>query len=295
MKQARKKGVRRITTGSSEVFRRSALTLVPHGASAVGLTLAALSAAGHFGLPLDWAILFVAILPLAWAAGRGLQWAAATWTATPDGNLIVQAGILSRQHQVIPLGALRRAHVRSALPNRWGDVGHLAAELIDHLGEVRLLEWRWLARADTLQQIICSNAKRARGTVPRPRQTRTGLSTPVQAAPAWQSPAFTGPGTQPGDAFGEEYQHFLEFCQLVLTVEREACWPPAELPLAKSRRWMSVLRQARIIRNTPNGRGWRVADTIHCLGDVTQRVGQRELEQAMQRPLKTRSRLRQTG
>ncbi len=295
MKQRRKKGFKRIARGNNEVFRRSALTLVPHWASAFSLTLTGLWAAGHFGLPLDWAASLVAILPLAWAAGRALQWAATTWTATLEGNIVIQAGILSPRRQAIPLNAIRRAHVQPALPNHWGDVGHLAVELLDHQGEVQLLEWTWLARADRLQQIIFTHGKQVRAAAPRPQRTASVLSTLVPAATAWQSPAFTGPGEQPGDAFGEEYQRFLDFCQLVLTVEREACWPPAELPLAKSRRWMSVLRQARIIQNTPNGRGWRVAGTIHGLDDVAHRVGQRELEQAMQRPVETRSRLRQTG
>ncbi len=295
MKQRRMMGFRRRTRGNSEVFRRSALTLVPDWTSAVCLTLTVMWAAARFGLPLDCVTTLVAVLPLAWAACRTLQWATATWTATPEGVLIIQAGILSRHRQVIPLSAMRQAHAQSALTNPWMEVGHLAAELLDHQGEVRLLEWTWLARADRLQQIILSHRKRVRGAAPRPQHTRAGLSNPAQATIAWQSPTITGPGEQPGDAFGEEYQHFLDFCQQVLAVEREACWPPAELPLAKSRRWMSVLRQARIILNTSNGRGWRVADTIHCLDDVAHRVGQRELEQAMQRPLKTRSRLRQTG
>lgn len=259
-----------------EVFRRSALTLLPHWAAAATLTLTGLWAADRFGLPLDWVALLMASLPLAWAAARGLQWVATTWTVTADGNLILRSGIISRQRQVIPLSAMRRADVQPSFAGHRMDVGHLSVEVVDRTQAVRFLQWTWLARPDQLQQILCCPKEAAFGPSSRRRQTADWPMAPTQAAVACQTP---------DDAFGKEYRRFLDFCQLLLAAEEGASWPPPGITLAEQSRWMGVLCQARIVVDSPNGRGWRAADTIKCLADVTHRVGYQELKQAMQRPL----------
>lgn len=267
-----------------EIFRRSALTLAPHWGLAAGLALIVLWAAHHFDLLPDWEGLLLAVPALAWAAGQTLQWAATTWTATDDGHLIVRKGILFRSQEAIPLRLVRQAHVRSSLPGPWPDVGHLSLEVAAPHGLPRSFRWAWLGRADRLAQIL-----RARGRLPvgQPsrRQRAAGalwaLGQAVWARRPWSG---TRGGQQPAPDLSDEYQRFLAFCHFLLSGQQEIAWPPAGVPLGALRRWLSVLRQARIVVDAPGEPGWRLARTIRSLDDVRRRVGEEELWRAMQRP-----------
>jgi hypothetical protein len=47
---------------------------------------------------------------------------------------------------------------------------------------------------------------------------------------------------------------------------------------------MAVLRQAYVVVDAPNGRGWHVAGAIRSLDDIRRRIGEEELQRAVQRP-----------
>ncbi len=271
---------------TQETFRRSLLTLAPCWGLAAGLAVTVRWAADHFGLLLAWEGLLPAALPLVWAAGRTLQWASGTWTATADGQLVVRSGVLFRSREAIPLRATLQAHVQPCLPSRWLDVGHLSLQAAGPLGQPRTFRWNWLARPGRLAAIL-----RAQGQLPlgqpspwqraaRPVRTLGGVLKTRRRPLGGAEQAVPG---QP--ASGEEYQHFLTFCCLLL--EGEGATSPLILgvPEAKARQWMQVLRQARIVLDAPGGEGWRLAGDIHSLDAVRRRIGEEELGRALQRPI----------
>lgn len=255
-----------------EVFRRSALTMVPHWGLAAGLALTVLWAANHFDLRPAWDGLLLAALPLAWATARTVQWAAGTWTATADGTLIVQAGVLFRSREEIPLRATLRAHVQPCLPSRWLDVGHLAWDVgAGPRGQRRSLRWMWLGGPTRLAEILHGRGQVALG---RPSRWQRWISRARQAEEG------RGGSRQSLPASGQEYQQFLAFCRRLLDSQGTSSWPPDGVPVTAIPRWMAVLRQARIVMDASGNPGWRLAARIRSLDDVQRRIGEEELQRA---------------
>ena len=87
-----------------------------------------------------------------------------------------------------------------------------------------------------------------------------------------------------GRWFVDDYGRFLAFCHHLLRSTGRGRWPSSRVPSAVTRRWMAVLRQAHIVVDAPNGRGWRVAGAICNLDDIRRRISEEELQQAVQRP-----------
>ena len=266
-----------------EVFRRSALTLVSYWGPAAGLALTVLWAANYFGLRPAWDGLLLAALPLAWATARTAQWAAGTWTATADGTLIVQAGVLFRSREEIPLRAVRQAYVQPVLPGRRLDVGHLTLDLAVAPGRPSSLRWTWLARPARLAEILHGRGQVALGHASCWQRTVGRGLAQAEAARAWWVQKNGGHGSQSPAPSGEEYQRFLGFCRRLLDGEGAASRPPDGVTLAAIPRWMAVLRQARIVVDAPSGPGWRLAGAIRSLDDVRRRIGEEEFRRAMRR------------
>jgi hypothetical protein len=271
-----------------EVFRRSWLILAPEWSLAGCVSLAVALAAQDFGLQGGWEVPGLAMLPIAWAAGRTLLWACRTWTATADGRLIVQEGILHRTRQVIHLCSARQAEPEAPFMIRWLGIGHITFQATNPQGQLQRFRWTWLGGHPRLCEII-----QARGQLPvgRPSWWRLVGSTverPVHAVGIWlaQGRALSGEIVTrlQGRWFVNDYGRFLAFCHHLLRSTGRGRWHPSWVPSPVARRWMEVLRQAHIVVDAPNGRGWRVAGAIRSLDDICRRIGEGELRRAVQRP-----------
>jgi hypothetical protein len=270
---------------SQETFRRSWLTVVPELLLAGSVSLSLGLAAQRLGMELGEEATILISLPLVWAAGRTLQWAARTWTATSDGRLIVREGVLRRTRRVIHLCSARQVRPRP-LPvvGRWG-VGHVAFEATDPQGQLRPFHWPWMADQPRLCQILQARGQieigrpspwaglRARG-VDLARRLAAGLARgAAQVRQLASSPATRRPAS--------DYGRFLAFCHHLLRSRAGGRWPPCGLSEPVVGCWMAVLRRARVVVDAPNGRGWRLAGTIHTVADIQRRIGQEELRRAV--------------
>ncbi len=272
-----------------EVFRRSWLTLVPEWSLAGGVSLTVALAARHFGLPGGWEVRGLVVLPIVWSATRTLLWACRTWTVTADGRLVVEGGILLRTRQVIHLCSVRRVETGAPLLTNWLGIGHVAFQATGPQGQLQPFRWTWLGRHPRLCEII-----QARGQLPVDRPSwwhpvSSAAETLIHIVGMWLSQGWTL-----GEEivarlqdrwFVDDYGRFMAFCHHLLRHTRRRRWPPLWVPSAVVRRWMAVLRQARIVVDAPDGGGWRVAGVIHGLGDVHRRIGEEELRRAVQRPI----------
>lgn len=271
-----------------EVFRRSWLTLTPEWSLAGGVSLAVALAAHHFGLQGGWEAPSLAMLPITWAAGRALLWARRTWTVTADGRLIVQEGILRRTCQVIHLCSARQVEPEDPLLARWLGIGHIAFQATNTQGQLQRFRWTWLGRHARLYEII-----QARGQLPLGRPSWWQLvgkkvKRLVHAVKIWLAQGWALSGEivtrLRGRWFVDDYGRFLAFCHHLLRSMGRGRRHPSWVPSAVARRWMAVLRQAHIVVDMPNGRGWRVARAIRSLEDIRRRIGEEELQRAVQRP-----------
>jgi hypothetical protein len=270
-----------------EAFRRSWLTLAPEWSLSGGVSLAVALAAHHFRLQGGWEVPGLTMLPIAWAAGRTLLWACRTWTATADGRLIVQEGILRRSRQVIHLCSARQIEPEAPLLIRWLSIGHITFQATNPQGQLQRFRWTWLGRYSRLCEII-----QARGQLPvgRPSRRQFVASTVerlVHAVGIWLAQGWALSGEivtrLRGRWFVDDYGRFLAFCHHLLRSTERSRWPPSRVPSAVAKRWMAVLRQAYVVVDAPNGRGWRVAGAIRSLEDVCRRIGEEELQRAVQR------------
>jgi hypothetical protein len=273
---------------SYEVFRRSCLTLAAEWSLALVVSLTVVWSYHWFGLQGEWEGLSLAILPIAWAACRTLQWACRTWTATADGRLIVQQGVLLRTRQVIHLCSARDVEAEALRLVRWLVIGHITFQATDPQGRLRPFRWTWLGRHSRLCEII-----QARGQLPVGRSSWWQLVGRVvkrlaHAVGIWLTHGWALSteivARLRGRWFVDDYGRFLAFCHHLLRNTGRERWAPSWVPSAVARRWMTVLHQAHIVVDVPNDGRWRVAGTIHSIEDVCRRIGEEELQRAIQRP-----------
>jgi hypothetical protein len=274
--------------GESEVFRRSWLTVVPEWIVAGAVARLIILAAGHFGFQSRAEADVLAALPLVWAAGRTLQWAHRRWVVTADRQLVLLQGVLVRTRQVIYLHAVDQVQVEVTWLGGRLDTGHIAFQVTDRRGQRHPMRWTWVGACARLCEIL-----RAQGRLPVGRPTRWRQAWHVAAkrsqamgtglALAWVLGQEALARLQ-GRWFAEDYGRFLAFCHhLLRTRGGERRWPPSGTPAAVERCWMAVLRQARVVVDAPEGRGWRVAGAIRRVEDVRQRIGEEELRRGVQR------------
>jgi hypothetical protein len=272
---------------SYEVFRRSWLTLIPEWCLAIGVLLTMVWSYQRFGLQDEWVGLGLAVLmPIVWIASQTTQWARRTWTVTADGRLIVQGGFPSRSRQVIHLCSARDVEPQSPILIHWLGVGHIAFRATDPRGQVRPFRWTWIGRYRRLCEII-----EARGQLPVSRpswwQLVSGRTRKlVHTVGAWlgRGWALTAEivARLRGRWFVEDYGRFLAFCHHLLRGTERGRRIPSWVPSAVVRRWMAVLRQARIVVDVPGGKGWQLAGAVRSLEDVCRRIGEEGLRQALQ-------------
>ena len=279
----------RIQSASHKVFRRSWLILAPEIGLALAVSSTVLWCYHRAGLRREWAGLGLAVLPIGWVATRTIRWVFSTWTATADGRLIVKEGVLFRTCQVIHLCSARHVQAEAPLVARWLGVGHLVFRATNQQGQLQLFRWTWLGGYRRLGDIV-----RARGQLPlgrrsRWRPVRIAIKNLVRTAGAWLVQGLTLGGEMMarlrGRWFVDDYGRFLAFCSHLLRTATGRDWAaPSWVPSAVVRRWMTLLRQARVVVDMPNGGGWRIAGAIHSLDDIRRRIGEEELQRALQRP-----------
>jgi hypothetical protein len=267
-----------------KVFRRSILTLLPEWSLAGGIALALYRAADELHVPIakgKWALI---LLPLFWAAGRTLLWAAQTWTFTGEGLLIVHKSGISPQRQVIHLVSARDPYFHPTPLVGWLGVGRVGFRATDLEGRLAAFEWAWLARCPRFHEIL-----RARGDLslvqapPSPwRETLLGLWTALRAQWERWSQKTTRAAQPRGPWRLDDYGRFLAFCRHLLSHPDEPLTRPGWVPAAVAHRWIDVLASCRIVVPDQED-GWRLARSIHDLHDIHNRVGSTELARAVQR------------
>jgi membrane protein YdbS with pleckstrin-like domain len=276
----------RIQNAAYEVFRRSWLTLASEWSLAFGVSLTVIWSYRQLGLQgEEWEGLSLAVPPVIWAACRTLQWAYCTWTATADGRLIVREGVLARTRQVIHLCSVRDVESKAPHLARWLGIGHLTFRATDLQGQLRPFRWIWLGRYSRLCEIL-----QARGQLPVGRPSwwqlvsgaveRLAHAVGMWLAQGWALTAEIVARLQ-GRWFVEDYGRFLAFCHHLLRSAGRERWAPSWAPSAVVRRWMAVLRRARIVVDAPNDIGWRMAGTVRSIGDVCCRIGEEDLRRAV--------------
>lgn len=271
-----------------EVFRRSWLTLIPEWSLAVSVALAVTWAAHRFGLQAGEEWLYSAMLPIIWTMGRTFLWVYSTWTVTADGRLIVQQGPLPGHRQEIALGAVRRFEPTAPARVRWLNVGHITFWAGDSQGRIYPFHWTWLERHSRLCELI-----RARGQLPVGRPTwrqlvGRALRRLIQRLSLWLMQGHILSEEILARLAGrwcvEDYGRFMAFCQWLLrSAHRRRDYPPW-VSRAVIRRWMAVLRQARIVVDSHDG-GWRMAMNLHTLEDIRRRIGPDQFLRAVRRPV----------
>jgi membrane protein YdbS with pleckstrin-like domain len=272
-----------------EVFRRSWLTMACETGLALCVSSMVLWSYHQFGLRGQWAGLGLAVLPIAWVVARTTQWACRTWMATADGRLIVQEGVLFRTRQVIHLCSARNVRAEAPLLTRWLGIGHLTLRATDCQGQLRLFRWTWLGQYLRLYEIVQAQGHLSVGRPSRWQLVGSAVENLACAVGmrVMQGWAFGGEvvARLQGCWFVDDYGRFMAFCRHLLRTTRQGRPPPSWVPPAVARRWMTLLRQAHIVVDVPNGGGWRIAGAIHSLEDVCRRIGEDELQRSLQRPV----------
>jgi len=262
-----------------ETFRRSWLTLAPEWSLALGISLPIMWFYRRSDLQGPWGALSLVSLPMVWATYRTLQWAGHTWTATADGRLILEDGVLFRRRRVVHLCSARRVESRSPIVARWLSIGHVTFRANDSRGRLRAFQWTWVERHARLCEIL-----RARGQLPVGGPSRwqiigSRVSTVArrmvaQLAQGW---ALETLARLQGRWFVDDYGRFLAFCNRLLRNRGREQWAPSWAPPAVVKRWMMVLRRHRIIVDAPTQAGWRIGDSIHSVEDIRHHVSKEDL------------------
>ncbi len=88
-----------------------------------------------------------------------------------------------------------------------------------------------------------------------------------------------------GRWFVDDYAEFMDFCHHILHNRNVGQpWPPEGTPPAVARRWLHVLYLARVLIELPDDRGWEVVGSIRSVRDVSHRIGETQLRQAVRMP-----------
>ncbi len=269
----------------SEVFRRSWLMLIPEWGLAGFVSCAVGFAAQYFDMQGDWEGLSFTVLPIVWAASRTLKWACQTWTVTADGHLIVREGLLLHKSREINLHSVQQVMVETSPLTGWLDIGNISCLISDVSGQAQLLRWTWLSRHRRLRDILQARGQLAVGGPPRRQLTRNAIRRLKYRGGKWlhRGRALTEEGLVrlQGRWVVDDYGRFLGFCHFLLRSRANGHWPPPRVPSVAVNRWMAILRKAHIVVGMPGG-GWRVNNGIHSVEDIRQRIGEQDLQRALQ-------------
>jgi hypothetical protein len=207
---------------------------------------------------------------------RITRWGTCTWTATSDGRLVIQEGLLSSCRQVLHLCSARHLELGSLFPFRWLDVGHVAFWATDPHGRLRQFHCRWMGGYRRLGEII-----EARGQLPVGRPSRWQLVR-RRVMQEWDALKKTNARRRRRKR-ADDYGRFMAFCHRLIRGTGPVQPTLPGVPASVSRRWMAVLRQARVVVDAPDGEGWRLAGTVRSLEDIRRRIGESQLRRAVQR------------
>jgi hypothetical protein len=262
---------------SQEVFRRTWLVLIPDVFLALGVLVGIILLHRRLGLRGGWGgVGVIAVIHILWMIHRITQWSTCTWVAISDGRLIIRDGLLSSGQQVLHFCSARHLELDSPFPFHLLSVGHVAFRATDPNGQLRSFHWKWMGEYRRLGEIIEAQGQLSIGRPSRWQLVRR------KAVQEWEALKKTSACWRRRRNV-DDYGRFMAFCHHLLRGTTPTLPTLHGVPASVSRRWMAVLRQARVVVDAPGGKGWQLAGTVRSLEDIRRRIGESQLRRAVQR------------
>ncbi len=253
-----------------EVFRTWWCTLAVHWTLALGVAFGLGLSAAHLAVEDALLVAGLICIPIAWSLAHSLQWAACTWTVTPDGFLILRQGIALRREDRIHLRFIRDVRAQPII-ERWG-IGHVVLTAVDLEGQPRHFELRWAAGFPRLVEILDARGRLAIGRVRRKRY-----------AVAARSAVRRDPVDLRGHCHAGDYGRFLAVGNRLLRAQSRATVLPDWVLADVESRWLRILAEHGAVRRVSDATGTHLQMDVASVEELALRIPAAEFQKSVAR------------